>query len=120
MARATATVTEMKQESMQDPRTGEMKPVSPEFVTRLRESAAELDEKKKERKALNEAISAIYAKFEAFGLNKKAVRAAITYQGMDEEQRKNYDRSYQTMRHALGMPVQTDMFMEMAKQELDS
>lgn len=90
----------------------------PKFMQKLRDGAKKIEDIKEKRKAMSADIQAVYANFEAEGLNRKAVKAAISYVGMDEDEQQNYDLSYKITRKALGKPVQGDLFEAAVVSEL--
>lgn len=82
----------------------------PKFMKKIVDGANKINEIKDKRKALSADIAAVMANFESDGLNKKAVKAAMTYVDLDDKERDNYDLSYTITRKALGVPVQGDLF----------
>lgn len=82
----------------------------PKFMDKLKAAGEKYDAIKGERKKLNASMEELMATFENDGLNRKAVKAAISYVSMNEKDQQNYDLSYTIMRKAMGQPVQGDLF----------
>lgn len=64
----------------------------------------------KQRKALNDKLSAGKSNLVSKGFNKDAIQAAVAYSKTAESERANFDLSYIYTRRALGCPVQSDLF----------
>lgn len=90
--------------------TSIFKTEDPKFMTKLREGAEKVAAFVIKRTEVNKDIAAEMAKFESDGLNRKAVKAAMSYIDMNEKDQQNYDLTYNVMRKALGQPVQGDLF----------
>lgn len=88
------------------------------FLQRLRDVKERVASKVAERKSLNDDIASEMASLQSDGLNPKAFKAACAYLDMSPEQRENYDLSYAVSRRALGEPLQDDLFVATAKQNL--
>lgn len=88
------------------------------FLQKLIDARAKLEDIANQRSSLNAASTAIFASLDVYGMNREALRAAIRYTKMDEDQRENYDLSYLISRKAMGHPVQADLFEEKAKAEV--
>lgn len=91
-----------------------------EDIANARDRIIELE---KERKAINDEITAIRADLEAKGLPKKAQAAALAYFKLDADQRKGFDEGYLLLREGMGLPMkgaQLDLALEQAKKENDA
>jgi len=91
----------------------------PDFMKKLSTASEEFSQIKIDRQELNDAANMIMARFEKYGLNKHAVKAAMRYQGMDKKLRDNYDLSYAVMRKAQGSPLQDDLFVAQAAKTIN-
>lgn len=88
------------------------------FLQKIVDAATKLEDIANQRSSLNAASTAIFAGFDVYGLNRNALRAAIRYTKMNDDQKGNYDLSYLIARKALKVPVQADLFEEKAKAEV--
>ena len=66
---------------------------------------------KKQRKALNDKVAAGKSELIAIGMNADAIKAAIAYSNLAEDDRGNFDQTYIFTRRALGCPIQEDLFV---------
>lgn len=73
---------------------------------------------KNKRDALTAERAAGLAPLIAMGFNKDALEAAIKYAETDENKRENFDLSYLFARKAVGHPVQDDLFVAAAAQQV--
>ena len=67
-------------------------------------------EHKKERKAINEQIQALYTEAESKGINRMALKAALSRYELSEEQREAMDFSYALCCNAKNIQFQSDLF----------
>ncbi len=70
----------------------------------------EIVEHKEARSSANADIAAILTGLEAKGISKRAMRMAMTYVEMDEDEQAGFDMAYGLARASLGAPLQGDMF----------
>ena len=64
----------------------------------------------KQRKALNDDLAASKSSLVALGMDSDAIKAAIAYSKLPEEERGTFDETYIFTRKALGCPIQEDLF----------
>lgn len=67
-------------------------------------------EKKKQRKAINEEVQALYTEAESKGINRKALKAALSRYELSEEEREAMDFSYALCCNAKNIQFQSDLF----------
>lgn len=89
-----------------------------EFLQLIRDAHARLESIQDKRAELNADKAHIMAALIDKGLNKDAFKAARKYELTPEEKREGYDLSYQIARKALGVPVQDDLFVAAAEQQV--
>ena len=77
-------------DSQQDNVTPIFKPEDKDFMQALRDGAETVAKIAGKRSELNAELAEEMAKFENRGLNRKAVKAAMSYIDMNEAQRENY------------------------------
>jgi hypothetical protein len=81
------------------------------FLQKLRDVSAELGDIGAKREELNAQKTALEQGLAAdYGVNVRAMRAAIRYCELSDEQKIGWDLTNQVMRKALGQPVQMDLF----------
>jgi hypothetical protein len=81
------------------------------FLQKLRDVSAELGEIGTRREELNAQKTALEQGLAAdYGVNVRAMRAAIRYCELTDEQKVGWDLTNQVVRKALGQPVQLDLF----------
>jgi len=76
-----------------------------------------IQDRKKDRSAINDDIAAIRSGLEAKGIRKKALDMGIMYLEMDERDREGFDLAYDIVRAAIGLQYkpQGDLFIPPAK-----
>lgn len=79
------------------------------MVDELRPMIEEMDRLREERTGINQALGEIRAAIRAKGLNMHAVRHALQYRDLAEDQREGYDITADIARRACGVPVQLDL-----------
>ena len=75
----------------------------------VKEGVAEMVRLEGERKAINEQIGAIRQRIVSKGVNRHALKAAISYYKSEEGQRAGFDSSYRLVREAVGVPVDNEL-----------
>ena len=93
--------------------SGNLKPL----MKKIADAYKKINEAKLERGSANANIADQLTSLEAEGISKKAMRMAMTYVEMDEDQRLGFDIAYAVAREALGQPIQGDMFRGPAQSE---
>lgn len=80
-----------------------------ELENMIRERLNNISEQKTARDGINSQVKADLDFLETKGLNKKAVKFAMTYLGLNEDQRLAFDLTYKIVRTAMGEPLQVEM-----------
>lgn len=75
----------------------------------LRSLVGQIESAKSGREQINADISAAVERAEQLGVSRHALRLAMRYAKMDEDQRRGFDVAYQLTREAIGLPMQTDI-----------
>ena len=82
-----------------------------EFLQRLRDATAALENIAKKRADLSAEKTALLESLASnYAVNKKAMLAAIQYADLKDTHKENWDMTYQVTRRALGEPIQNDLF----------
>lgn len=80
----------------------------------IEKGVKKIDDLKKKRTGINDAIAEVRSSLAAEGIPKKCLDMAMQYMNMDEDKRLGFDTAYSIVREALGAPVQADLFEEKA------
>lgn len=110
-------------ENLEEARKGkevrpEFKKIDQTFLNRLADARARLNQLSLDSKKINDERSSIYSGMQSDGLNANAVKMAIRYVDMTDEQKTNFDLSYAVARRAFGEPLQDDLFVAAANAQL--
>lgn len=81
-----------------------------ELKSKIKETIEHIEDLHEERTGISERKNALVAELEALGINRHALNAAVTYIGLPEKKRQNWDDAFAIVREALGEPMQGDLF----------
>lgn len=113
-------VTEFPQTNEPKANTGALADMSQECIDDIKAAVASLEGIKDERETLNAKAKQVKSGLTSkYGINQIAFLAACAFVRLPEDKRENFDLSYRAARHALGHPVQDDLFEEALKRDIE-
>ncbi len=89
------------------------------FLNKIAAAHEKLGKIKTRREKLNSEKAAIVTSLVDLGLDRKAVKAAISYAETPPEKRALFDLSYTATRKALNLPMQGDLFVAQVQDAID-
>lgn len=100
--------------------TGALSEMSPKLIKDIQQAASTLEQIGERRSALNAESKQVYANLSAeYGANALAIRNALAYLKLPEDKRDNYDLTYRAARHAMGAPIQDDLFEAALRRDIE-